>query len=401
MRVLRGRGRQSFRASLQLSWDFDAFEVISNSGGFKTDSDYGYDSTYQGATARGLTGVPGAPGYLRAATDPVRSGTVLRNEVSSREEWSTELRIQSAADARIRLVGGALYYTSERVLEERRLRPPGTGLAGEAPTVYSGISTVDNWAVFGQISSDVTERLNLSAEVRYAEDKIANTNPFLATPRPEIGQKFQSWSPRFTATFKATPANMVYANAALGNKPGVINADPRFPADIQFADEESAWNYEIGSKNQFLDGRALINLSVYAGSSGTSGGATTTTSYRPATTPSPISAMLLERPRSRAGSGRSSQSLIRSTMGFNYTLLGCEIPAFPWTGESARTAQPLVTGGFRLPSVRTGQPEPAGQARVPDCWASRPRCPCRCFLHRPLRFAPRSTTSPTPWRGSS
>lgn len=251
-----GVNRESTRLALQLTWDFDAFSVVSNTGGFSTDTEYGYDSTYQAATALGRTTVPGAAGYVRTATDPVRTGGVMRNEVTSRDEWSTELRIQSAKESRLRWLAGAYYYQSERQLEERHF-------AATAPTVYNGITKVDNRALFGSLGFDVTDRWEATAEIRYSEDEITNENPFLTPPRAEIGQKFKSWSPRVTSTFKVTPDNMVYANVARGNKPGVINADPRFPPEIRFANEEKSWNYEVGSKNTFLGGRLQANVAFY------------------------------------------------------------------------------------------------------------------------------------------
>src|SRR5688572_915602 len=51
--------RDTVRVSAQLEWDFDTFRVVSNSGIFLVDSEYGYDSTYQGATAIAPTTVPG------------------------------------------------------------------------------------------------------------------------------------------------------------------------------------------------------------------------------------------------------------------------------------------------------------------------------------------------------
>ncbi len=48
-----------------------------------------------GATALALTTIPMAPGAVRPATDVVRRQSVLRNEVSDRDEWSTELRLDA------------------------------------------------------------------------------------------------------------------------------------------------------------------------------------------------------------------------------------------------------------------------------------------------------------------
>lgn len=251
-----GLHRDSTRLSLQLTFDLPAgFTLVSNSGLFSTDMEYGYDSTYQGAMALGLTTVPGAPGYVRSATDPVRTGGVNRNEVTNRDEWSTELRLQSNKQARLRYMVGGYFYQSRRSLEERHFLT--------APTVYSGEARVDNVAAFASIDFDFTDRWNATAELRYAEDTIGNFNAIARPTVPLIENTFDSVSPRVTTTFKITPQNVVYANVAKGNKPGVINADPRFPPDIRYADEESSWNYEIGTKNRFLDGRLMANLALY------------------------------------------------------------------------------------------------------------------------------------------
>ncbi|MEZ5512683.1 MAG: TonB-dependent receptor [Steroidobacteraceae bacterium] len=252
-----GLHRDSTRLSLQLEFDLPAgLTLVSNSGLFSTEMEYGYDSTYQGATALGLTAVPGAPGYVRPLSDPVRNGGVMRNEVTDRDEWSTELRLQSDQSRRLRYMIGAYYYESQRSLEERHF-------LSTAPTVFSGETRVDNMAAFGLIDFDITDRWNATAELRYAEDTIGNYNAIARPTVPLIENTFDSVSPRATTTFKLTPQNMIYANIAKGNKPGVINPDPRFPEDIRFADEEESWNYEIGSKNRFLNGGLMVNIALY------------------------------------------------------------------------------------------------------------------------------------------
>jgi iron complex outermembrane recepter protein len=104
-----GLRRNSTRASAQLVWDLDAFRIVSNTGMFDNRIEYGYDSTYQGGHAIAPTTVPGAPGYVRTLSDPVRIGSVTRNELSERTEWSTELRIQSDETKRVRWLAGVYY----------------------------------------------------------------------------------------------------------------------------------------------------------------------------------------------------------------------------------------------------------------------------------------------------
>jgi iron complex outermembrane recepter protein len=248
-----GVDRDARRLALQLAWDFDAFRIVSNSGGFFVNSEYGYDSTYQGATALGATTVPGAPGFVRPTTDPVRTGGVMRNEVTDRDEWSTELRIQSSGEQRLSWLGGVFYYNSRRALEERHF-------LSTAPTVDSGETRVDNYAAFGSVGFDFTDRWEVTAELRRAKETVGN---FKSTTGILIEKDFTSWSPRVTSSFKLTPNSMLYASVARGNKPGVINADPRFPPELLFANEERAWSYELGSKNELLGRRLTVNADVY------------------------------------------------------------------------------------------------------------------------------------------
>jgi outer membrane receptor protein involved in Fe transport len=249
-----GLHRESTRLSAQLTWDLDSFKIVSNTGLFDTNIEYGYDSTYQAGHAIAPTTVPGAPGYERTATDPVRTGSVTRNEISDRTEWSTELRIQSDETRRVRWLAGVYYYTSRRDLEERHYLPT-------APTIVFGETRVDNQAIFGSLGFDLTERWEVTAEVRYAEDTIGN---FKTIPTNVlVEQEFDSTTPRVTTSYALTPDSMIYASYAEGNKPGVVNADPRFPPEIQFADEEESKNYEIGMKNSLMDGRLVLNAAVY------------------------------------------------------------------------------------------------------------------------------------------
>jgi len=255
-----GLRRESTRVFGTIDYDAGDFSIISNTGLFWTNTEYGYDSTFQGGTAFGLLTVPGTT-VARAATDPIRVQSTLRNEVTDRNEWSQELRVQTAQDRPIRALGGVFYYQRRRALEERHF-------AATAPTINFGTDRVDNKAIFGSLSGDFSDQLTASVELRYAQDRIGNYKETAVVGGVRfndllIERKFKSWSPRFTVDYKVNDDSLIYAIAAKGNKPGAINADPRFPPAIQFAEEESSWNYEIGTKNTFLDGSVVLNLAAY------------------------------------------------------------------------------------------------------------------------------------------
>jgi iron complex outermembrane receptor protein len=248
-----GLRRDSYRAAATLVWDIGGFKITSNTGYFSTDTAFGYDSTYQGATAFGRTTVPNAPGYVRTATDAVRVGSVLRNEVASRDELSTELRVEAPSVGIFEAMVGASYYQRRRPLIEYHFDEP-------TPDIDSGTDRIDNWALFGSVNAAITPRLDISAELRYAEDKIGN---YKTQGDVLVERTFRSWTPRVTANYRLADASILYGSIARGNKPGVINSDPRFPPEVQFADEESSTNFEIGIKNELFGRGLTVNAALF------------------------------------------------------------------------------------------------------------------------------------------
>ncbi|MBL8630982.1 MAG: TonB-dependent receptor [Rhodospirillaceae bacterium] len=225
-----GLRRNSTRLLGVMEYDAGDFIITSNTGYFDTEDEYGYDSDY---------------------IDANRSTTNLRLETSDREEWSTELRAQSAASERYRFMGGVFYYHRNRASAEQHL--------STAPTVDFGTSYVDNKAVFGSVGADFTEQLVGTLEMRYAEDQIK----LRTAAGAQFKSTFKTWLPRATLDYKFDDNSMIYAVIAKGNKPGALNADPRLPPALLSADEEKSWNYEIGTKNSFWDGRIIMNASAY------------------------------------------------------------------------------------------------------------------------------------------
>jgi iron complex outermembrane recepter protein len=115
-----GLRRDSKRVFVSVDYEGDGFSVASNTGLFWTDTEYGYDSTYQGGTALGLLTIPGTT-VARAATDPIRAGTTLRNEITGRNEWSQEVRVESDQDQAIRGLAGVFYYQRRLCVPRPRL----------------------------------------------------------------------------------------------------------------------------------------------------------------------------------------------------------------------------------------------------------------------------------------
>lgn len=236
-----------------IRYDFGPVTLTSNTGAFFTNENYGYDADYTDADPTNLV-VP------RSATDSVRTGANNRVEVSRRREWSTELRLTGDSAGPFRWTLGGFYYKRRRSLVENHF-------LATAPAVDFGTDRVDNIAGFGSVSYNITPQLAASAELRYAVDTIGNYQLARVTAIPGsnglLENKYKSWLPRFTLDYHATPDVLLYGIVSKGNKPGAINSDPRTPVALRFADEESAWNYEVGVKSSLLDRALVANLALY------------------------------------------------------------------------------------------------------------------------------------------
>lgn len=121
---------------------------------------------------------------------------------------------------------------------------------------------IQNLAIFGAASFELFENFTLSVEGRYAEEtieQIAISPTVTVTPRA----KFKKFTPRILADYQITPDNLLYASFAQGQKPGGFNEVLAILANQPTFDEEEVDAYEIGIKNQFLDGALTANLALF------------------------------------------------------------------------------------------------------------------------------------------
>jgi iron complex outermembrane receptor protein len=142
---------------------------------------------------------------------------------------------------------------------------------------------LNQFAFFGEGTLTVGDRLNVTAGARYYnfdEDRTQifdgffgndnNGKSLVSTPG---STKASGFAPRLMASFKASEQITLNAQVSKGFRLGGIN-DPLnvpicTPQDlITFGGrdswkDETAWNYEVGTKSTLMDGRASLNVSAY------------------------------------------------------------------------------------------------------------------------------------------
>ena len=156
----------------------------------------------------------------------------------------------------------------------------------------------DSFAVFADATWHATDKLDLTAGVRFSHDKagvsgflgacctvnaleLSNVDPETFRPSiddsqglgalvginpdvEEIGRvtaSFDDISPRFVATYFANDDLTVYASASRGYKSGGLETSSS--ARGRPFDEEHLWNYEVGAKGAALGGRLQVNAAAF------------------------------------------------------------------------------------------------------------------------------------------
>ncbi|MEO1187884.1 MAG: TonB-dependent receptor, partial [Pseudomonadota bacterium] len=208
---------------------------------------------------------------------------------SEEEELSQEIRLNYEGD-NFRALVGAYYLDGEEMSRDARILPPGAQATADAnfaaelasqqlicgfnPTcvaiaplgsstiaVPDGMSTFDieNKALFGLVSYDLSDTVSVTLEGRYAEEDIERNAP----GDPTQNASFDNFAPRATIDWQVTRDNLLYAVYAEGQKPGGFNSNQAQEAGLGTFDEEEVTSIEIGSKNVFFDDQLTANLAVY------------------------------------------------------------------------------------------------------------------------------------------
>jgi iron complex outermembrane receptor protein len=202
------------------------------------------------------------------------------------DAWSQELRLTSNADSRVRWIVGAYAISTDRFISTGNVFDLGTGVVPEvkrtplpkfAPQFTFLADSQDNfaWAAFGEVSFDLTSRLEASFALRYDEDERENTTDtpteFLPTTEAFTGQvRKHTWDelqPKVTFRYKPADTSMLYVGYSRGFRSGGFNQTGVGAANIagihDLFDKETADTYEAGAKAEWMDRRLSTNLSLY------------------------------------------------------------------------------------------------------------------------------------------
>jgi len=141
------------------------------------------------------------------------------------------------------------------------------------PIIYAAQRTREqSFAAYAQATLAVADALNLTLGARYTHERekadIARygdinfsmpEGPFSVSPKAD----WSAFTPKISIDYKLSPEHMVYATVAKGFKGGVLAAQDTAALSSIAIRPETAWNYEIGAKTEWLDRRLRVNLTGF------------------------------------------------------------------------------------------------------------------------------------------
>jgi iron complex outermembrane receptor protein len=219
------------------------------------------------------------------AGDPINPNQYVRSDDRFTKQ-SHELRFTTPADRRLRLVAGLFYQRQQHNIEQNYIIDGLTDLfvvPGTASNIWltDQIRVDRDYAVFGELSFDITPQLTVTAGGRLYKYKNSlegffgfnsnySSNPdydcSLYGP-PTVGgpcnnvdkvKKGSGFLHRLNLTYKPNDDLLLYATWSKGYRPGGVNRRGTRPP----YDEDFITNYELGAKYSFGRG-SHFNLAVY------------------------------------------------------------------------------------------------------------------------------------------
>lgn len=207
---------------------------------------------------------------------------------SAQEQFSQELRFASAAGGPltfndfVKWTVGAYYFTEKVHQIYTYDYGLDSSLVASAPPAGTGgvpikwVSTEDihvrSYALFGQATLNLSEKLSLDIGARYSND----SKDFVAqavTSAPTVyrsnfiqpdSRTWSAFDPTAVLSYKFSPRVLAYASVSRGFKSGAFQLAPATPTlALQAALPERITAYQGGLKSDLLDGRMRLNIAGF------------------------------------------------------------------------------------------------------------------------------------------
>ncbi|WP_020401226.1 TonB-dependent receptor [Kordiimonas gwangyangensis] len=238
------RNEQSYNSwgtSAKLEWDVSESMTLTSVSAYETTSGCGI-----GDIDGGNTGGPGVVPFPSTTEDCI----------DNLDQFTQELRVSGQGTDKLFYQFGFFYFDSDFTIRTRPFFVPDSTVRHQNQT----------WALFGQLSYDLTENTTLTVGGRYTDDEKtadAYSGAFgSALPTVELNGDNFSWDVALNHIINDDLS--VYARVATGFRaPTIQGRDVAFFGVPTTAKEETITSYEAGFKSDLVDGRMRWNGAIF------------------------------------------------------------------------------------------------------------------------------------------
>ena len=170
--------------------------------------------------------------------------------------FNQEIRLTSDNSNQLRWILGAFYQDREdKEFTNFGTEGPGPSVGFAFPGGAREIRDRKSWAVFGSLDYDFTDKLTLSAGIRYDEEENETVFGQLGTSPKDT---FSEWQPKVSLSYDWTEKVMTYFTYARGFRPGGFSNT----SGVLYENEVSD-NFEIGTKAFLFDSRVQLSAALF------------------------------------------------------------------------------------------------------------------------------------------
>jgi iron complex outermembrane receptor protein len=253
--------------SLKLEWDLKEHTVTSITGWesaeiySRADVDGGYGASFLPAMG---------PGFIPFASETA-------DAIPEHDQYTQELRLSSNFSGDMNYQVGVFLYEEDLIIESFSFDTFAWDAAANNYGLQNGYAVQDQstsaWALFGSLDYTLTDKLKVTAGLRYSNDEKEfyakrTTSPLAVFGAPNFMEgsanpddSHVSWD--LSAAYKYNDDVNLFARIANGFRAPSIQGRILFGDEVTVANSETTNSIEAGIKSDVLDGQGRVNATVF------------------------------------------------------------------------------------------------------------------------------------------
>jgi iron complex outermembrane receptor protein len=204
------------------------------------------------------------------------------DNIGDHDQFTQELQLQgnaTAAGRPVEWITGAFFmkeWNTTEIGDTFNFQLPNGTRVPTGRQVKTVENDVDSFAVFGQATVQLTDRVSVTGGLRWTRDekdvavvqlnaagRVAYTTDTLVSLGIPVKQTFTEVTPKVGVDWKLDDGTLLYASFTQGFKSGGWNSRVTAPAQFYAILPEYVDAYELGAKTEWLDRRLRLNAAAF------------------------------------------------------------------------------------------------------------------------------------------